>query len=236
MEGGLISGSKEQVGNYCNILASEGYVVISIDYSLAPESKYPKPLVQLNNALHFISNNAEQFHIDSSSIFLAGDSGGSMITAQVANIITNPDYAKLLNIKPKIHEKQLKGLLLYCGIYEIENLNTDGNFGSFLNNVVWSYFGKKEIKEDKFAKTASITNYLTINFPPSFISAGNTDPLLPQSKLLAQKLTHKNVIVDSLFFPEKRKPDLGHEYQFTFNEDGREAFKRSLIFLKTHRK
>lgn len=233
--GGLISGNKEQVGNYCKMLASQGYIVISIDYSIAPEKKYPTPLLQLNKAIQFISNNSKQFNIDSSSLFLAGDSGGSMISAQVANIITNPEYAKRMNIKPGIKKNQLKGLLLYCGIYEVENLNTEGKFGSFLKNVVWAYYGKKEIKDDEYAKTSSVKNYLTKEFPPSFISAGNADPLLPQSKLLAQELLSKHVQIDTLFFPENKNPALGHEYQFTYNEVGKEAFEKSLLFLNAHK-
>ena len=79
--GGLISGDKTQVGNYCRILASKGFVVTSIDYTIAPEGKYPKPLVQTNAALEFLKLNADRFYIDTSNFFLAGDSGGSHIAS-----------------------------------------------------------------------------------------------------------------------------------------------------------
>ena len=59
--GGLISGDKTQVGNYCKILASKGFVVTSIDYMIAPEGKYPKPLIQTNAALEFLNLNADRF-------------------------------------------------------------------------------------------------------------------------------------------------------------------------------
>nr|MCU0385922.1 alpha/beta hydrolase [Flavihumibacter sp.] len=39
--GGLISGNKEQVGNYCKILAAKGFAVASVDYTIAPEARYP---------------------------------------------------------------------------------------------------------------------------------------------------------------------------------------------------
>ncbi|MBK9334405.1 MAG: alpha/beta hydrolase [Ignavibacteria bacterium] len=39
--GGWISGNKEQVSNYCKILAGKGYIVVSVNYSTAPEEKYP---------------------------------------------------------------------------------------------------------------------------------------------------------------------------------------------------
>lgn len=231
--GGLISGDKGQLSNYCKILASKGYVVISIDYTIAPEGKYPTPMKQLNKALAFISAHPDKFNADTSFFVLAGDSGGSMISAATANIITNPKYAAITKVQPGLNPNQLKGLLLYCGIYEIDNLRVEGAFGSFLKTVMWGYFGKKDISDDDYAKTASVTNFLTSSFPPTFISAGNKDPLLPQSLLLAEKLALLNVPVDTLFFSEDHTPDLGHEYQFTLDEAGKLALDKSVAFLKS---
>jgi acetyl esterase/lipase len=234
--GGLISGDKSQVGNYCKILSAHGFVVISIDYTIAPEGKYPTPIKQLNTALAYISSNPTIFHADTTFFVLAGDSGGSMISAAAANVITSPAYADLTKIKPGLNPEQLKGMLLYCGIYEIDNLNMEGAFGSFLKSVMWAYFDSKDISNDAYAKTASVTNFLTSAFPPTFISAGNNDPLLPQSKLLAERLSAAGVPIDTLFFPENHEPPLGHEYQFNFDEIGNRALDRSLKFInENHR-
>jgi acetyl esterase/lipase len=96
---------------------------------------------------------------------------------------------------------------------------------------MWAYFDTKDISENAYAKTASVTNFLTSSFPPTFISAGNNDPLLPQSKLLAEKLSALNVPVDTLFFPENHEPALGHEYQFTLDDAGKLALERSKKFI-----
>lgn len=101
--GGLISGNKNHLSNYCKILASYGYSVVSIDYTVAPKGKYPKPIEQLNKALEYISLNADLFKGDISKIILAGDSGGSMIAATTANIITNPSYAELVKVKQELN-------------------------------------------------------------------------------------------------------------------------------------
>jgi acetyl esterase len=231
--GGLISGDKSQLSNYCKILAAKGYVVVSIDYTIAPEGKYPTPMQQLNKALAYIAANPDKFYADTSFFVLAGDSGGSMISAATANIITSPAYAELTKVQPGLKPNQLKGLLLYCGIYEIDHLNTEGAFGSFLKTVMWAYFGTKDISGNDYAKTASVTNFLTGLFPPTFISAGNNDPLLPQSKLLAGRLLAQNVSIDTLFFRENHEPALGHEYQFTLDEAGKLALDRSIAFLKS---
>lgn len=90
-------------------------------------------------------------------------------------------------------------------------------------------------------KSISVINYISNNFPPSFISAGNGDPLLPQSKSLADKLVKLNVKIDTLFFTKNLKPELPHEYQFNLDGSaGNFALKKSLAFLKelheTHQK
>lgn len=229
--GGLVSGTKDHISNYSKLLASQGFVAVSIDYTIAPEAKYPRPIRQLNEALAFISSHAGQFAIDSTQFILAGDSGGSMITAATANLISSPSYASITKVNPGLRPDQLKGLLLYCGIYEVDNLNSEGAFASFLNTVTWAYFGEKDISNNEYAKTASVLNYLTASFPPSFISAGNKDPLLAQSKRFAEKLSTLGVQLDTLFFPADYEPALGHEYQFTFDEDGKQAFERSIQFI-----
>ena len=153
------------------------------------------------------------------------------VNKELANVITSPEYASITRINPGLNHGQLKGLILYCGIYEVHNLKTEGSFGSFLKTVMWSYFGVKDITNDQYAKTASITNHLTNSFPPSFISAGNQDPLLEQSKILSSKLIARDVYVDTFFFPGNYTPALEHEYQFTMDKSGKEALERSLIFL-----
>lgn len=231
--GGWISGSKDQVGSYCSVLASKGFCVIAIDYSLAPGKSYPTPLIETNKALAYISENSSRFHADPSRFILAGDSGGAHIAAQTANIISDTSYAKLVGIAPRIHRNQLLGLILYCGPYDVGIVDKKGDFGDFLEIVLWSYSGKKDYNSVPGFKLASVTNYLTRDYPPCFISAGNGDPLLPQSRALVNKLNKLNVKVDSLFFSSDTSPALPHEYQFNLDRAaGRIALENSIKFLR----
>jgi acetyl esterase len=231
--GGLISGNKEQVGNYCKILASKGFAVASVDYTIAPEARYPIPIRQANAALAYLSSRAADYSINNTKIFLAGDSGGSMIAAQLANLISDQGYADSLGIQPSIDRTALSGTLLYCGIYDISNLNLSGSFGQFLRTVLWAYGGRKDFENHPSLHTASVFNYITGAFPPSFISAGNNDPLLPQSISLARKLVSLQVPVDTVFYPANFQPALPHEYQFNLDiTPGQQVLDRSVLFLQ----
>jgi len=230
--GGWISGDKSQVGNYCKILAGKGYTVVSVDYTIAPEKKYPTPLKQTMKALEFLSANKEKFPIDNHKFVLAGDSGGAHIVSQTANIIYNPHYSGLLKIKPSLKPNQLKGLLLYCGPYNTKNINLDSAFGSFLKTVLWSYSGTKDFMNDSDFATANIIDYITEDFPPTFISVGNDDPLQSHSYDLASLLAKNKVMTETLFFDKNYKPKLSHEYQFNLDlEASEKALSNSLEFI-----
>jgi acetyl esterase len=230
--GGWVAGSKDEIANYGKVLAGKGYTVVGVDYSLAPRKTFPTPIRQVNAALGYLTKNAERLRIDPARIVLAGDSGGAHIAAVTANAIAVPDYAKLLGITPALERAQLAGLLLYCGPYTIEGVNLDGPFGKFLRTVLWSFSGSKEFKTDPNFAAAWVLNHVTEAFPPAFISAGNGDPLLPQSVALADALLRRGVRVEHLFFPADHRPVLPHEYQFNLDTDaGQLALARSLRFL-----
>ena len=96
----------------------------------------------------------------------------------------------------------------------------------------WAFSGSKDFKDNPRFAAAWVLNHVTAEFPPAFISAGNGDPLLPQSIALADKLASRGVRVESLFFASDHRPALPHEYQFNLdNEAGRLALARSVAFL-----
>ena len=237
--GGWISGSKENIAPYLKILASKGYTTIGLDYSIAPEKQYPTPVIQVTEALDYINNHAAELNIDSSQIFLAGDSAGSQIAAQVATIITSPEYAKLMDMTPPLQASQLSGMVLNCGAYDLSIVNAnDGSEGSqLIETFLWSYSGYKDFTKDSAIYPASVVEHVTKDFPPTFITAGNVDPLLPQSQVMAKKLKSLGVTVDELFYPANYTPQLQHEYQFNLDvEAGKKALAQVEAFLKQHTK
>lgn len=230
--GAWVSGSKEDIANYLEILASSGFTVVGVGYSLAPGSTYPTPVKQVNAALAYLEANAQRLHVKPSEIVLAGDSGGAQIAAQLANIISVPSYASAVGIVPSIERAQLSGVILYCGAYDIEMIDMKGAFAGFLKTVLWSYTGTKDFMSDPRVAEASVIHYVTSDFPRTFISGGNADPLTPQSRAFAEAIARLGVHVDSLFFPTDYEPALPHEYQFNLDTDaGMTALERSTRFL-----
>jgi acetyl esterase/lipase len=230
--GGFVAGDKSQAANYLKVLAGKGFVTIAVNYALAPRHLYPTPLREVNIALGYITAHARDLHVDASRIVLGGDSAGAHIAAQVANIITNPGYAKAVGIMPSIAPGQLAGALMYCGPFDVGVTHYTGPLGWIGTTAVWAYSGTRRFDRDPYFATASVTDHLSPRFPPAFITAGNGDPLLPESKIFAEALARQGVRVDTLFFPSDFSPAAHHDYQFALQtEAGRRALSRSLDFL-----
>ena len=225
--GSWIMGSKDDNADYLKIVAARGLTTIGVNYTLAPEKTYPTPVRQFNEALAYIGNNATRLHVDSSKLFLAGDSAGAQIAAQLANVISVPSYAGKVGIVPSIERSQLQGVILHSGVYDVELTH---NFRK--RGVLWAYFGTQDFLKDPRIKQFSVVRCITGDFPPIFLSAGNDDLLAPQSHLLAEVAAKHGVLVDSLFFPEDYKPPIPHEFQFNLDTDeGRLALERTMKFV-----
>jgi acetyl esterase len=238
MHGGAwVAGSREDWRPYFMVLASRGYTVVAIGYSLGPNQIYPTALHQVNDALGYVQDNAEQLHIDPDRIVMAGDSAGAQITSQYAAIVTNQNYAAEVGIEPSLAPERLRGVILYCGIYDFGTFfGASGLIGWGVRTSIWAYTGNRGTTfgaNPALAEMSSI-NHVTAAFPPAFISGGNTDPLTEgQSKPLAVRLNGLGVAVDTLFFPEDHEPGQSHEYQFKLDsEEGRQALDQSVLFLE----
>jgi acetyl esterase/lipase len=234
--GAWLSGDKDNAAPYFKILAAKGFAVVALDYSLAPVHPYPKGLHQLNQAHTFIVENAERFHVDTSNIIFAGDSAGSQLSSQLAALITNPAYADELAMKPSLKPEQLKGVILFCGIYQMAGLTQPDptlpkiiGWGDDIS--VWAYTGTKDFS-DPIITQMSPYFHVTKDFPATFISGGNGDPLTKaQSVPLANQLEALGVSVTRLFYKDEHQPSLPHEYQFNLdNTDGTNALEQSVEF------
>jgi acetyl esterase/lipase len=231
--GGFVSGRKEDIRNYARILAGHGLAVAGVGYGIAPATTWPTPAHQVNAATGFLRREAAALDLEPVGFVLAGDSAGAQIAAELANALTSPAHADRLGLVPALSRHDLRGALLYCGPYDAGLIDWTSPFAGFLRTALWAYMGRKDFLDDPRLGVFSVTRHLSPAFPPSFISAGNGDPLLAHSQALAEALRGHGVDVETLFFPDALEPALGHEYQFDLDTDaGRQALVRSVDFLK----
>ena len=235
--GAWISGAKENVDPYLRILASHGYTTIGLDYTIAPEATYPTALQELNESLAYVVEHADELGVDPDQIVLAGDSAGAQLASQLAVLTTNQKYAHLLGLDPALDREQLVGAILDCGVYDLRamaELNGLGQWG--FKVALWAYTGTKDWSSSYAGTTMSTIEFVTEDFPPTFISGGNGDALTwIQSVPMSDALADAGVDTTELFWAADHEPALPHEYQFHLDfEEAHVALDETLAFLAEH--
>lgn len=170
------------------------------------------------------------------------------------NISPAPPSEGGQGFEPAIRPEQLRGVILNCGIYDMaamiaspaqssEISATAGGSGvpSWVSKLLmwgdttslWAYTGDRDLANSLALAQMSSINFVTKDFPATYISGGNADPLTDaQSKPMAARLTSLGVSVDSLFWPANETPPLPHEYQFKLNLPAAQtALTRTLEFV-----
>ena len=247
--GAFVGGDKIDVEYLARALAFNGYAVACINYSRAPEAAYPAPVLQTGLAYDFLTNNKYpgSDRVDTGRVFLAGDSAGAHIAAQFANLQTNLDYRAGFLSAHSINESSdfpdliskdvLRGVLLYCGPYSMQQLLNAENpmFKVLVRQTGWAYFKDKDPARGQYSVEADIIQNVTRDFPPAFITDGNTLSFPQHARELIAKLSELGAAYHELFFDDN--PALiAHEYQFDLKSDaGLLALEAALRFLDEKR-
>ena len=102
--GGWVAVNREVMGQSITPFVRAGFTVYSIDYPLAPECRFPGPLISVIRACAWVKQ-----HSGLKEVTIVGDSAGGNLTTMAAALLSNPslmidleEYVQYLNIS--IHE------------------------------------------------------------------------------------------------------------------------------------
>jgi acetyl esterase/lipase len=225
--GGFVANTAAQFRDWFILLAARGYVVAGLDYSLAPQTRYPAPVRQANAALAWLGQHAARFGGDPDRLAVGGDSAGAQIASQLAAVETSPRLAAAMSLTPGIPAAHLRAAVLYCGLYD---LSTVGGTGfPALRTYLWSYTGTRNWRADPRIGQLSTTRQATAAYPATYLTVGDRVPFRTQATELAGVLRTRGVPVTTLFWSGH---GLGHEYQFKFSHpEASTNLNRTLAFL-----
>jgi acetyl esterase len=156
----------------CRQIADQtGFMVFSVDYRLAPEHKFPAAAVDSIAATQWIVDNAAQFDIDTSRVFVGGDSAGGNLTAVVT-----------LHARENRGPKLAGQVLIYpatdMAMTHPSHRNPDTDVlltNSLMRWFIDHYLGGKGDVDDWRASPARAKDLKGL--PPAFLMTAGADPL-----------------------------------------------------------
>jgi acetyl esterase len=186
-----VIGTHDTTDAICRALANRaGCVVVSVDYRLSPEHKFPAPLDDCYAALQWVADNASSIGVDGSRLAVGGDSAGGNLSAVVAL---------------KARDQGGPPLRYQMLIYPVTD--HDYGTGSYQENgdgylltkdmMVWFWDHYLRSPEDGANPLASPLRADDLSgLPPAMVVTGEFDPLRDEGEAYAQRLRQAGVPVN----------------------------------------
>jgi acetyl esterase len=181
--GGWVIGGIESSDGLCRMLAnSSGCIVVSVDYRLAPEHRFPAAVDDAFAATLWAAENASSFGGDPSRIAVSGDSAGGNLAAVVAQ-----------NARDRGNPAIQFQLLIYpvtdgaCNTPSYSE-NAEGYFLT-RDGMQWFWNHYVPNKADRSRPSASplrASNFA--NLPPALVITAEYDPLRDEGERYAEQL------------------------------------------------
>ena len=184
--GGWVLGNLESHDNLCRILAnSSGHGVLSVDYRLAPEHRFPAPLEDALAATRWAHAHAESLGCSPDRLAVGGDSAGANLAIVVGHLAPAPLRYQLL-------------------VYPATDLTR--SFPSFVENaagpqltaagMAWfvdHYLGGATSETDPRVSPHFAADHVVAASPPTLLITAEYDPLRDEGDAYAARLASLGV-------------------------------------------
>ena len=188
--GGWVIGNLDSHDETCRRLCvGSGSMVISVDYRLAPETRYPGPMIDCYDVTAWAAREANNLGIDAGRIAVGGDSAGGNLAAAVAL---------------KARDQNGPSICFQLLIYPVTDANfTTGSYtanasGYFLTRSGMQWFWDHYVPtaaERKEAYAAPAQARDLKGLPPALVLTAEFDPLRDEGEAYARAMQAAGVEV-----------------------------------------
>lgn len=203
--GWVYKGITELEGVCRNLCRSLNSIVVSVEYRLAPENKFPIPLDDCYDAVVWISKNCEKFHGHADLVGVAGDSAGGNLAAAVclkAKELEFPNIKFQILIYPVIDPNLKEEPYRQCADQQFMTKN--------MMQFFWdSYLESSDDSQNPYAAPLKALSFAQL--PQAYMITAEHDPLRMEAEAYAKAIDsaggdvtieqYPNVIHGFLEFP-----------------------------------
>jgi acetyl esterase/lipase len=181
--GAWVAGDKRFDALHCRKMAEQGYVVMAINYRLAPKHKHPAQIDDCREALRWLSHHADQYHIDPTKLGVWGYSAGGHLAA-------------LLATDRKTQDPQIKVCVAGGAPVDLRMIPEDSRaLAGFLG-------GTRRSIAEVYLKASPI-EHVSSDDPPMMLYHGDADELVPIAfaSKMHKKLQETGIATEYLVLP-----------------------------------
>ncbi len=195
--GGFVFGDLDTHDAVCRALAKEsGAVVISVDYRLAPEHKFPAAVEDSYAVTLWVAANAGRLGIDAARIGVGGDSAGG----NLATVVT-------MRCRDAGGPALASQLLIYP-VTDVSSFETGSHRelsdGYFLTRAAMEWFTNHYLGSADLARHPEASPLLAPDLsglPPALVITAEFDPLRDEGEAYAKRLQQAGVPVTVTRYP-----------------------------------
>lgn len=186
--GGFVMGNIDTHDSVCRTLAKySGSKVISVDYRLAPEHKFPTAVEDTYYSFKWIRENAQRFGIDKSKIAISGDSAGGNLCVTTC-----------LMLKDNNEELPKLEVLYYPLVAPDLASRSYNEFseGFFLTGSIMNWFSRQYIRTEADILSPYLSPLLSgnlSNMPETILVTAEYDPLRDQGETFVSALRRRGI-------------------------------------------
>ena len=194
--GGWVVGSVQISDPFCRALAnSSGCAVVSVEYRLAPEDRYPAAADDAYAATRWCADRASDLGIDASRIAVGGSSAGGNLAAVVTLMARErgtPNIAfQLLHVPVTDHD------------FDTPSYRANGSgFGLTLKGMQWfweHYAPDTKLRSEPHASPLRAKDLAGL--PPAHVVTAECDPLRDEGRAYATRLREAGVPTAYVEYP-----------------------------------
>ncbi len=188
--GGWVIGDIETYDIPCRRLANgTGCIVVSVDYRLAPEHKFPTGPEDCYRAVKWVADNARSLGGDPTRIAVGGDSAGGNLSAVVAQMA---------------RDRGGPGIVFQLLVYPVTNYAFDtpsyqsNADGYLLTKSAMQWFWNHYLNSERDGANPYASPLRAASFaklPPALVITAEFDPLRDEGRAYAEKLRAAGVAV-----------------------------------------
>jgi acetyl esterase len=193
--GGWVLGTVDSTDAICRATANRaGCIVVSVEYRLSPEHKFPVPLDDCYAATTWVAANGKEIGVDGTRLAVGGDSAGGNLAAAVSL---------------RARDENGPSLRMQLLVYPVTNHDfatpsyTENADGYLLTQDMMRWFWDHYLSKPKDGKNPLASPLLAKDLsglPPALVLTAEFDPLRDEGEAYAAALTAAGVSVTTQRF------------------------------------